>query len=299
MNNRTRYTRQNVVSNNFYQLPKFLFDAEFRNLSNDARVLYALLRNRHEISIKNEWYDENGEVYLYFKRDEMQSTLLLSDKTITKAMKDLKNNALVEEQRQGFAAPNKIYLLTAIVQPFGIGTPDTIPVKFTAMEETAKNQHTRNIYGTETVEFTARKPQDLRLYNNQNNKSQNNNNQSSQSVNSDLTETIKQNIDYHSFTISHAADIELIDEIILIMIDCMLSKGEYVRIKGEDKPRELVKSVLLKLDYWNIEHAVAQFKGITKPITDKQRYLLSLLYNSKAETASHMTNLVISDLHEQ
>ena len=139
------------------------------------------------------------------------------------------------------------------------------------------------------------------LINNYINNNDFNNNHVSQSVTDghDLTETIKQNIDYHSFTISHAADIELIDEIILIMVDCMLSKGEYVRIRSEDKPRELVKSVLLKLDYWNIEHAVAQFKGITKPITDKQRYLLSLLYNSKAETTSHMTNLVISDLHEQ
>ena len=155
MNNRTRYTRQNIVSNNFYQLPKFLFDAEFSNLSNDARVLYALLRNRHEISIKNEWYDENGEVYLYFKRNDMQSTLQLSENTVMKAMKDLKSNALVEEQRQGFAAPNKIYLLTSIVQPFGIGMPDSIPANIAVMEETAKNQHTRKICGTQTARFTA------------------------------------------------------------------------------------------------------------------------------------------------
>ncbi|MCL2188450.1 MAG: replication initiator protein A [Defluviitaleaceae bacterium] len=49
MDNRQRYTRQNIVTSAFYQLPKFLFDAELANLSNDARVLYALLRNRHEI----------------------------------------------------------------------------------------------------------------------------------------------------------------------------------------------------------------------------------------------------------
>jgi len=58
MSDRQRYTRQNIITNAFYQLPKFLFDAEFHKLSNDARVLYALLRNRHEISIKNGWYDE-------------------------------------------------------------------------------------------------------------------------------------------------------------------------------------------------------------------------------------------------
>jgi len=64
MSNRVRYTRNNILSNSFYQLPKFLFDTELADLSNDARVLYALLRNRHEISIKNGWYDVNDEVYL-------------------------------------------------------------------------------------------------------------------------------------------------------------------------------------------------------------------------------------------
>ena len=139
------------------------------------------------------------------------------------------------------------------------------------------------------------------LINNYINNNDFNNNHVSQSPSDghDLTETIKQNIDYHSFTISHAADQELVDEIILIMIDCMLSKGEYVRIMGEDKPRELVKNVLLKLDYWNIEHVIERFKSVTEPITNKRQYILTLLYNSKMETDSHMTNLVISDLYGQ
>ena len=140
------------------------------------------------------------------------------------------------------------------------------------------------------------------------NEDSNNNSIKSNSINNnsqvsldghDLTETIKQSIDYHSLTISHAADQTLIDEIILIMIDCLLSKGEYVRIKGEDKPRELVNSVLIKLDYWNIEHVIERFKSVTEHITNKRQYILTLLYNSKMETGSHMTNLVISDLHRQ
>jgi len=108
-----RHTCQNILSNTFYQLPKFLFDAEFKGLSNDARVLYSLLRNRHEISVKNGWYDKNNEVYIYFKREDMQTMLDLSDKTVAKAMKDLKSFSLLEEIKQGLGKPNRIYLLMA------------------------------------------------------------------------------------------------------------------------------------------------------------------------------------------
>jgi hypothetical protein len=37
-----------VKNNRFYQMPKFLFEGEFKDkLNNDARVLYSLLRDRH------------------------------------------------------------------------------------------------------------------------------------------------------------------------------------------------------------------------------------------------------------
>ena len=179
------------------------------------------------------------------------------------------------------------------------------------VEQEHKNgRYTRNIYTLcESVQCPQKQDTEIEYPQKQcpQNEDSNNNSIKSNSINNnsqvsldghDWTETIRHNIDYHSFTISHAADQELIDEIILIMVDCLLSKGEYVRIMGEEKPRELVKSILLKLDYWNIEHVTERFKSVTEPITNKRQYILTLLYNSKMETGSHMTNLVISDLHE-
>ena len=119
--NRVRYTRQNILLNSFFQLPKFLFDDEFSELTNDARVLYAILRNRHEISIKNGWVNENDEVYLYFKREEMQAVLGVSAKPVIKAMHDLKVYGLLEEIQQGLGKPNMIFLLTTAENLRGIG----------------------------------------------------------------------------------------------------------------------------------------------------------------------------------
>ena len=111
MNNRIRYTFDEVQCAAFYQLPKFLLDSEFENLSNDARVLYTLLRDRHELSIKNDWYNEKGEVYFIMTRAEMESMLKLSPKTTRKVITELKNLNLIDEQRRGKMQPNLIYLL--------------------------------------------------------------------------------------------------------------------------------------------------------------------------------------------
>jgi hypothetical protein len=93
-------------------MPKFLFIGELKKLTNDARVLYSLLRDRHDLSIKNNWIDDKGKVYLIFSRENMCDILGVSDKTVTKAINTLKKFRLIEEERLGQGKPNKIYLLT-------------------------------------------------------------------------------------------------------------------------------------------------------------------------------------------
>ena len=78
-------------------------------------MLYTLLLDRHRISVKNNWFDDNGEVYIYFKRDDMESQLGLSDKTVVKAVQELKNHLLLEEKQQGMNRPNKIYLMSPVI----------------------------------------------------------------------------------------------------------------------------------------------------------------------------------------
>ena len=55
-------------------------------------------------------YDENGNVYLIFTRKEVQDKLNLSDKTVTKAFKQLSDVNLIYEKKQGFSKPKLIYV---------------------------------------------------------------------------------------------------------------------------------------------------------------------------------------------
>ncbi|MFZ2537395.1 MAG: replication initiator protein A [Oscillospiraceae bacterium] len=106
-----RYTLTDVTSNQFYQMPKFLFEGELKNsLSNDAKVLYSLLKDRHELSVKNNWVNEKNEVYLIYTREDLCDMLGCSPPTLRKTIDQLKKNNLMDEQRQGFNKPNYIFL---------------------------------------------------------------------------------------------------------------------------------------------------------------------------------------------
>lgn len=106
---------------------------------------------------------------------------------------------------------------------------------------------------------------------------------------------IRKNIDYAGLKIAHSDDMALVDEFVNIILDALLSQSKTIRINGESKPRELVKSNLMKLTYFDIEHVLMQFKKQEKQIKKKQQYILSMLYHSPMELNAHYANLVQHD----
>ena len=105
-----RYTTIDEIQSQFYQLPKFIMQGEYRNLSSDAKILYAMLKDRHSLSLSNRWINSNDEIYSIFSRQDMADMLGVSLPTAKKAITQLKNIGLVDEERQGLNKPNLIYL---------------------------------------------------------------------------------------------------------------------------------------------------------------------------------------------
>lgn len=105
-----RYTHAEITQSQYYQFPKFLMSGVFNSLSNDAKVLYMLLRDRHDLSLKNKWINDKNEVYIIFTRDEMGNMLGKSENTVRSALKQLSKYRLIEEERQGLQKPNLLYL---------------------------------------------------------------------------------------------------------------------------------------------------------------------------------------------
>lgn len=106
------YKINEVLTHKYYQVPQELFSNVLYkdNLNSDSKLLYAFLLDRLTLSQKHNWYDEANNIYLIFTREEVQEKLNLSDKTVTKAFKQLSNAGLVKEKRQGLGKPNLIYV---------------------------------------------------------------------------------------------------------------------------------------------------------------------------------------------
>jgi len=106
-----RYKVNEVDNQRFYMIPKSLFNNDkYKGLSLEAKVVYALLRDRMELSKKNNWIDENGDIYLLFSRLEIAEALDCSKPHIIKCFKQLIEYGLIEEKRQGLGKPNIIYV---------------------------------------------------------------------------------------------------------------------------------------------------------------------------------------------
>ena len=99
-----------VKNNTFYQLPQWLFDPEYKDMSLRAKVVYALIFDRRSLSLENNWYDKNGDVYMYFTNQQMMEKLNCSEKTIISSKKELEKYGLIKEVRQGVNRPNRLYI---------------------------------------------------------------------------------------------------------------------------------------------------------------------------------------------
>ncbi|MCO6290548.1 replication initiator protein A [Staphylococcus epidermidis] len=96
----------------FYQLPKFLFeDNYFSKMTTEAKVMYALLKDRFELSRINNWVDEENNIYLLYTNKQLCSILQYGEPKIIKLKKELEKFNLILNERQGLNKPNKIYLL--------------------------------------------------------------------------------------------------------------------------------------------------------------------------------------------
>ena len=86
--------------NLYYQLPKVLFTSEFyKTMSNDSKIAYAMLQDRCEYSIQNNWIDQDGHIYFIFTRNELMDILGCKENKIAKIKKELKDKNLLYEKR--------------------------------------------------------------------------------------------------------------------------------------------------------------------------------------------------------
>lgn len=106
-----------VQREKFYQLPKVFFtNPKYQSISNDGKIAYAILRDRLNLSIKNNWIDENGDIYFIFTNETLKRILNISSPNkLSKIKKELEKADLFSQIRVGLNKPNKLYLKKPVV----------------------------------------------------------------------------------------------------------------------------------------------------------------------------------------
>ena len=87
--------------------PRFLLKMD---ISQTAKLLYALLLDRSTLSQKNGWQDDEGRIYVFYPVAEIAEILDKSTMTVQSALKELDMAGLLERERSGFSAPNRLYV---------------------------------------------------------------------------------------------------------------------------------------------------------------------------------------------
>ena len=94
----------------YVPLLRFLLqDEALRDISNDAKVLYALL-GRASISRQNGYVEPDGTIRLYFTLEQAQTKLHRSRQSATRIFRELEYSGLIIRKKQGLGKPALITL---------------------------------------------------------------------------------------------------------------------------------------------------------------------------------------------
>lgn len=276
----------------FYRIPKVLFtDKRYWNVSTDAKLLYGILLDRMNLSARNGWFDEAGRVYIIFTIEEIMSSLGCADQKAQKMLGELeKKCGLIERKRQGLGKPNLIY-----VKNFSTSHVDT---RFLNSE----NHDSGKVKNTSQEQWNS-------LGNNtdKNNTEFNNTDPFLSSEETGLEMEVKGDYqkyyDYFQEKLQipwllekYPYDKQLVEDIFEIILETVLSKRQYIRIASDDKPVEIVRSRLMKLDSSYIDFAITCFKENTTKIRNIKQYLLATVFNAPVTMDGYYDALVRHDM---
>ena len=91
----------------YLPFPRFLLGAD---LTQTAKVLYAVLLDRSNLSRANGWTDESGNIFVVFPLNKLADLVDKGPTTVKTALTELEAAGLIERRRCGNGMPNRIYV---------------------------------------------------------------------------------------------------------------------------------------------------------------------------------------------
>ena len=79
-------------------------------MTQTAKVLYAVLLDRTNLSRANGWTDEDGNIFVVFPLNKLADWVDKGPSTVKNALNELETAGLIERRRCGNGMPNRIYV---------------------------------------------------------------------------------------------------------------------------------------------------------------------------------------------
>ena len=254
----------------FFRIPKALFQEQrFQNLSTDAKTLYGILLDRMSLSVKNEWFDKKGRVFIIFTIEDVKRTLRCADNKATKLLRELEKFGLIERKRRGLGKPSLVY------------------VKNFSAESSKSIFQNRDFHDSGGFKSASQDPSKSRC-----NKTKENDTEMSEtdpfyseesdemSKRTQLEEFFSQSLEVDLLLRLCPDDEDTIYQIVDLLVDTCSTKRKMLRIAGDDKPTEVVRSRLKKLNADHIRFVLDSLAENTAPVRNMKQYLLAMLYNA-------------------
>ena len=270
----------------FYRIPKALFQEQrFQNLSTDAKTLYGILLDRMSLSVKNEWFDKQGRVFIIFTIEDVKRSLCCADNKATKLLRELENFGLIERKRRGLGKPSLVYVKNFSAE---------------SSKESVKNRDNDDSCGSK---IACQDPVKSRGIKKKENKTEMNNTNPILSDESDKMKNRELLEEYFSHSLEmdlllrlYPDDEDTLYQIVNLLVDTCATNRKLLHIAGDDKPAEVVRSRFMKLNADHIRFVLKCLAENSNPIRNMKQYLLASLYNAPTTMQLSYQNQTNHDL---
>ncbi len=268
----------------FYRIPKALFqEPRFQSLSTDAKILYGILLDRMSLSVKNGWLDEQNRVFIIFTIEDVKRALCCADNKATKLLRELEKFGLIERKRRGLGKPSLVY------------------VKNFSAESSKSIFQNRDFHDSGGFKSASQDPSKSRC-----NKTKENDTEMSEtdpfyseesmSKRTQLEEFFSQSLEVELLLRLCPDDEDTIYQIVDLLVDTCATNRKTLRIAGDDKPAEVVRSRFMKLNADHIHFVLKCLAENSSPIRNMKQYLLASLYNAPTTMQLSYQNQTNHDL---
>ena len=277
----------------FIRVPKIFFENEaYRSMSAEAKILYGFLLDRVSVSLKNGWKDDQNRIFIICTIEEIMEKIGCGNKKAIQLLSELEDKiGLIERKRQGLGKPNLIYVKNFIrtvdnsgqrhflkCQNDTSGSVRTTSLEMSESHGSNTNLSNTDMSNTENLIYPGTDSDGM-------------------AERRSYEDYFRRSIEYDMLLQTNPYERGTLEGILDLLVDTCCSHKAYIRIAGDNKSGEVVRSRFMKLDSSHIQYVLSCLKENTTDVRNIRQYLLAALYNAPTTISAYYQAKVNYDFY--